>query len=225
MDAAPFKESVDASSKTHARVSSFFDAIRQIPFRLMAIADTLQRIAKVAETHVAYTWTLSWRDWLAAWGRYNERRVITAKFFAKVNNDYTSLYGHRVIDIMKHLFGFNSTHYVYPRDNQRKLCYKPEFIDALIAKRDSGMLSYYAWELLDITKSTYRSTGTSLDSPPTIIVKDTITLDASGVPEWWTMGNVIGEKTLHAMIASGHTNQLSVVIAEVSLMCHLLVHL
>ena len=225
LDSAPCKESVDASSRARNKVSEFFDAIRQIPYGLMALADTLQRIAKVAETHVACTWSLSWRDWLAAWGKYNERRVITAKFFSKHGDEYTCAYGHKLIDIMKHVFGFNSTHYTFPRDNQRKLCYKQEFVDALLVEKDSGMLSYYPWELLDITKATYRSTGTSLDSPPTIIIKDTVTLDKNGVPEWWTMGNVIGEKTLHAMITAGHTNEISVVIAEVSLMCHLLVHL
>ena len=89
---------------------------------------------------------------------------------------------------------------------------------------DGGILSYYPWKLLDVTKSTYRSTGISLEHPPTILIQDTVSLDSDGVPEWWSMGNVIGIKGLHTMIAAGHTNELCAVFAEVNLLCHLLIH-
>ena len=83
-------------------------------------------------------------------------------------------------------------------------------------------MSYYPWELLDVVKNTYRSTG--IETPPTIDIKGTVSLSARGTPEWWTMGNAIGLPALHEMINSRHSSELSGVIAEVNLLCHLLVH-
>ena len=151
--------------------------------------------------------------------------MTAARIFIKHGDDYTSMFGHKLINIMKHLFAFNATHEVFPKHRERHVAFKPEFLDALHAKADAGILSYYPWELLDVIQSTYRSTGISLDQPPTILTQDTISLDADGTPEWWTMGNVIGIKGLHTMIAAGHTNELCAVIAEVNLSCHLLIHL
>ena len=51
MDAAPFKDSEDASSRAQALVASLFDAIVQIPFGLLALGDTLQRMMRVARLH------------------------------------------------------------------------------------------------------------------------------------------------------------------------------
>ena len=57
---------------------------------------------------------------------------------------------------------------------------------------NDSVLSYYPWEVLGVVKSTYKSTGISLEPPPTIDIHDTVTLTARGNQEWWSKGNDIG---------------------------------
>ena len=216
-------ESEDPSVQAAATAINYKSAIMQIPNGLLAISDSLQRMARVGETALACTWKMTWRDVLASWGKTAQKRVTAATFFHYFPGETDSVYSNKLKMLMKDQFRYNSTHHKFGVHYERGFCYQPAFVEALKAKENKLTFQYYPWELLDVLRYTYRTTGIGLNQAPTSDVTHTMSMDRNGRPVFWAAANMVGKKAIDKMICKRQTNELRIMLGELTLFCHLLI--
>ena len=105
-------------------------------------------------------------------------------------------------------------------NDERSVSIKQPFIQASIDSEDHHCFQFYPWELLDNMQTTYRTTGISLNQPPTIDISETVTLSEHGHPVYWANANAAGLPALREMIRNRQTNELSSIIKEVGSHCN-----